>query len=160
MTTALQAQPVAITRAQRARTFALRVLAGLSLLGVLVAGVVASQWVLPVEVQRTVDESFGKGMENLEIDAGPGVRLKVINRDRAARRAGYRATSTGTLSWPAPVYNPDTWVLSAGCPEVAAERCRIDLDVYVPGRLIVYIYPTPHTGTIVIDSDVDAHIER
>lgn len=138
----------------------LRALSGLSLLAVLAAGVVVSQWVLPVTGSQTVDESFGKGMENLEIDAGPGVQLHVINRDRAARKSGYWATSTGSLAWPAPVYNPDTWVLSAGCPAVAAARCRIDLDVYVPGRLTVYVYPAKDAGTIVIDSDVDGYIER
>lgn len=151
-------EPAETTRGHRIGTLALRVLAGFSLLGVLVAGVVVSQWVLPVEVSRTVNVDFGKGMETLEIDAGPGVQLHVINRDRAARKAGYQAISTGTLAWPAPTYNAETWLLSTGCPAAAAERCWINLDVYVPGRLIVYIHSTQGTGPIVIDTDVDGHI--
>lgn len=138
----------------------LRLLAALSLVAVLAAGVLVGQWLLPVEVSRTVDGIFSKGMENLQIDVGAGVSLHVVNRDRVSLPSGYHAVSAGALHWPAPRYNADSWILTAGCPATGLERCHIDLDVYVPGKLIVYIYSHPGAGTIVLDSDVDAHLER
>jgi hypothetical protein len=135
-----------------------RVAAALSLAAVLAGGAVVGQWVLPIEVSRTADAELPAEVDYLEITAGPGVALHVINRERVNLPSGYHAVSTATFGAPDPVLNPDLPSVQAACPAVWALRCRIVLDVYVPGRLHVVVTGESRPESVVIDSDVDVEV--
>jgi hypothetical protein len=144
----------------------LRLLAGLSLLTVLAAGVMVGQRVLPVAIDRTVEANFPTQLDtakNIYIHVGKGVALHVMNRDRANRPSGYFAVTTGTPMWPAATFYPanppgsipsDPARLDVDCPSVAGQHCHTQLDVYVPGHLDVVVTGDSHPDAVIADADV------
>lgn len=130
----------------------LRVLAVLSLLGVLVAGVVVGQWVLPVTPLHVQQGDVPDGLA-LRVNVGSGVGLHVTTTTMAGGqpRYEYRRTSIAEPAANALVGRELTATCEQpGWADWISPRCHGDLLVVVaPGRPVRLYYPEGQPSPVV-----------